>query len=186
MNIIHNKITSFFPDLNWKTLGYENNPRIRFYFDDIKRELFEVQKLSTNIIDDIFYWNPVFIAITFFSQNSEINKKIVESIKERWLINILSTKEFKLLEIEEEVAWYYYFIEIQSAEIEKINKAIIEADFAVDPLLQLHCYYFCPEKHLVINLYDDRGMDIISDKVEVLQDIQNEWSDKVTIKFENT
>ncbi len=151
MNKIYETILWVFPEINWEILNYTNYPRIRFYFDDSERELWEIKLLSTDIINNIFDWNPIFIAITFFSQNSEIDKKIMKSLKNRWLMDLLNSKESMLLKIEEDISWYYYFSQIQVSEIEKINKAIIEMDFGIDPLLQLKCYYFCPEKHLMIN-----------------------------------
>lgn len=185
MNTIYWSIDHIFPEINWEVINYTNYPRIRFYFDDKKKELFNIQNLTTNIINNIFDWNNIYVAITFFSQNAKLDNKIMRWIEERWLMNILNTLESRIINVEEEVSWYYYFTQIQVSEIEKINKAIIEMDFDIDPSLGLKCYYFCPEKHLIINLYDDRGMDIISDNINILEEIQNKWKKEVTIKIEH-
>lgn len=63
---------------------------------------------------------------------------------------------------------------IKSAEIntEQLFKAAINTDFSsLQPQLKGECYLINRTKHLVLNLYDDRGMDVVAMSKEPLADL---------------
>ncbi|MDC0506132.1 DUF3885 domain-containing protein [Candidatus Gracilibacteria bacterium] len=62
--------------------------------------------------------------------------------------------------------------------LKKISKALLEKDFSVDPVLYLDSYYFDIDNGFVFNLYDDRGLDILSQEKDVLKRICKKLNDK--------
>lgn len=181
--MIFQKITSMFPDLNWQTLRYQENPRLRFYFDEVTTDLSEVLQISSKIISRIFIPSEkIYIAITYFSEEGVITNNMKNALKIRWLSKILEFSEEKQILIEDDKSWNYYFWIVGLEDIYSINKVIIEWDFSVAPVIQLHCYYFNESEHILMHLYDDRGMDIISDKKEPLEEIYDSWIGNVPIK----
>jgi hypothetical protein len=185
MSIYYWEILKVFPNLNWETIHYENVPRIRFYVDELDIDLQSVGQLTTKIISELFEnENKIIVWVTLY--NNEKNKRfknITEnSLKLRWLSDILNFPEKVNIQIEEDVKWWYYFWEISSTQILNINQAIVDADFSIDPILQLGCYYFWENQHILVHLYDDRGMDIISDSQMNLDIVLQKWSPIIPIK----
>ncbi len=185
MPLYYQEILKIFPDLNWETLYYENSPRIRFYFDQMNIDLTSIAVLTTKIIAELFeIEDKIIVWVTLYNneRNRRFKNRINTSLKERGLAHIFNFPEKIHIQIEDDMKWWYYFWDISTTEIANINQAIIDADFSIDPLLQLGCYYFWENQHILIHLYDDRGMDIISDSQENLDLIFKKWNSVVPIK----
>lgn len=185
MPLYYWKIIKLFPDLNWKTIRYEGSPRLRFYFDELNINLESVVELTTKIISRLFEnEDRIVVWITLF--NNEMSKRFKNrtdnALKERELSSILNFPEKMVIQVEENTQWQYYFWEIPPTQVLNINQAIIDADFSINPILHLGCYYFSENQHMLIHLYDDRGMDIISDCQENLEIIYQKWNQIVPIK----
>lgn len=185
MSLFYSKMLQVFPDLNWETVYYWSSPRIRFYFDQLKIDLSSVWQLTTKIISELFEnEDRIIVWVTLFNneKNKRFKNEIENSLKERGLSSILNFPEKMNIRIEENVKWQYYFWESPFTQISNINQAIIDADFSIDPVLQLRCYYFLEKHHILVHLYDDRGMDIISDSQENLDLIFTKWNPLVPIE----
>ncbi|WP_416221955.1 DUF3885 domain-containing protein [Sphingobacterium sp. InxBP1] len=53
-----------------------------------------------------------------------------------------------------------------------IKKLIIHHDMAIEPSANITCYYINFEIPVVINIYDDRGMDVFSANFEFINDLR--------------
>ncbi len=179
------EICRVFPDLNFETLYHENYPRLRFYFDKSGMSRKQVYKISTTVILEIFKNERRWIAwVTFYNyeMDQHFKKRTQCALEKRGLQDILYFPEKIAIEIEPDVIWRYYFWEVTLKQIHGINQAIIDADFAVNPILHLNCYYFWERQHIMIHLYDDRWMDIISDSLESLDIIFQNWNQHIYIE----
>ena len=68
-------------------------------------------------------------------------------------------------------------------QISSVYKDIVSSDFIVyKNNFQLRCYLFFPQSKIIVNLYDDRGMDIISTSCATLNSICEKWEKTVPIK----
>lgn len=185
MSLYYQEILKIFPNLNWETLYYEDLPRIRFYFDQLGIDLISTGILTTKIISKLFEnEDKIIVWVTLYNndKNKRFKNRTQNSLKLRGLSHILDFPEKVNIQIEEDISWQYYFWEISSTQISNINQVIVDADFSIDPMLQLGCYYFWESKHILIHLYDDRGMDIISDSQKNLDVIFEKWNKVVSIK----
>lgn len=79
---------------------------------------------------------------------------------------------------------YYQRVTISKLNLEQICyknilKSIINQDFAdIYPSIAQECYFVNNSKNLILNLYDDRGMDVIAIQKETLQSLyetHNNW-----------
>ena len=68
---------------------------------------------------------------------------------------------------------------VKDANVENILSALINLDFrSRTPSIKGECYFVNESKGLVLNLYDDRGMDVVALEKEALVDLyhsRNEW-----------
>ncbi len=178
-------IYTYFPEIDWDGLNHTSYPRIRFYFDynekQLPKLLIKLQKIFKNffIHDDIFIW-------IILIWNKKLSNNTIKLLKERWLFWIIEHSKEKMIIKKEDNNNFYFFCKINFSEINTINKAIIEKDFWISPQLYLDCFYFNFNKWIAINLYDDRGMDIISqtNKINSLQNIYNVFHKEYKIIFE--
>ncbi|RXZ43906.1 DUF3885 domain-containing protein [Crenobacter cavernae] len=68
-------------------------------------------------------------------------------------------------------------LKVEDAEINNILLALINTDFGSrQPSITGECYFINHTKGLVLNLYDDRGMDVVSLKKETLLPLYNTYN----------
>lgn len=80
-------------------------------------------------------------------------------------------------------------IQVQDINHQNILRALVNQDFSLrrTPALQGHCFFLNHDKGLVLDLYDDRGMDIVAlqkEPLELLYQTHHAWildSDRAAI-----
>lgn len=178
-------IYSNFPEINWKWLNHTSYPRIRFYFDENESNLSDLWINLQKIFKNLFLDDEIFIWLILF-WNKTLPHTTIKSLKDRKLFQLIEKSEENMILKNSVNNYFYYFSKIDFNELKDINKAIIEKDFAIPPQLNLDCFYFNFNKWIVINLYDDRGMDIISqvNNKNHLQKIYDTFHNDYKIIFE--
>lgn len=180
MNIKEN-IYKAFPAINWKSLHETHYPRLRFRFSE-ENTLREIEDLITKIAEEILH-DKVYSCFMLYSSKEILDKWILKSVTARGLKWVIETKEQDMLKV-----WDYfclqYFFEVTRDEYKKINRAIVEEDFWIEPPLSLRCYYFDLKNKICLHPYDDRGMDCIWDS-DRLKKIYEFYKDKIEIEATN-
>lgn len=179
------KIYNLFPEINWKWLNYTNYPRIRFYFSSNENELPILLNNLQELLKKLFWKDNIYICLILY-WNKRLPNNTIKSLKLRWIYNIVEDCNETLTIKNDDITNFLYFTKTDFNTINKLNKSLLEKDFWVFPELYLNCFYFNFDKKLLINLYDDRWMDIISikDNKFILKDIYNSFNWKYKVKFE--
>lgn len=179
------EIYNIFPDINWKWLNYTNYPRIRFYFSSNENKLPILLGSINDLLKNLFWNNDIYVCLILF-WNKRLSNNTINSLKLREIYNVIENSNEILINKSEDSTKFLYFTKVNFKVINKINKAILEKDFWIKPELYLNCFYFNFDKKLLINLYDDRWMDIIStnDYKNNLNNIYDSFKWKFKIKFE--
>ncbi len=69
-------------------------------------------------------------------------------------------------------------LKVENIQINNILVSIINTDFGIRyPSIRGECYFINHTKGLVLNLYDDRGMDVVAQKKEILLPLYKTHSD---------
>lgn len=184
---ILNKINKLFPNINWNWYNYTSYPRIRFYFNYKECDLEKLLINLEEIFNFIFLLSSEKYLLLQLYWNKRLSNKTLKSLKLRWIYKLLLNSEENQVHEYEWSKWFLYFSSLDSFDISRINKSIIEKDFSIEPILYLNAFYFDFNKQVSINLYDDRWMDIISteDNKIFLDEIYNKFKDNFIVKYEN-
>lgn len=179
---IKENIFERFWQIDSRSLIYYNSNRIRIYFDDLN-DLEEIQNKSFKLFESIFSQNALHSMVILYSETDTLWNDQIEAISYRELNEIVLSEEKWIIKNENQFEIVFYN-KIDFSLLKKLNKAIIEKDFSIDPELYLKVFYFDFENNVIVNFYDDRGMDIVSDNIEKLNEIYNLFKDRYVIKFE--
>lgn len=170
---ILNYILSIFPNINWISLSKTNYPRIRFYFDNKNEKSNKVIELISNLINSLLMEGEIYCCFMLFGNPNSLEWNTLESLRLRKLSHLIDTGDIVLERLASGCILFKYFNKITKIDCLNINRALIEQDFWIKPTLQLNCYYFNLKEKIIINLYDDRGMDIIGIDNKLLSKIYN-------------
>lgn len=169
MENIKESITTVFPDINRESLYNTNYPRLRIYFDG--KNLTNILDMSVDIMSYCLRSN-VYIAVILYSNSmKELPSETLLWLQQRWIYDKLIWEKY-VYKKSSGIFAHIFFVKIEPLDIIAINKALVEKDHGIEPILFLNCYCFNLDEWICINLYDDRGMDIIMNDLNKLESIR--------------
>ena len=160
-----------FGDIDRTTLSALNENRLRFELGSEEDGLLRIKQASdrsNQIVQYCFNELPIWLRIILWDENAEIDLDKAGLAKK----DIDNT--FKSKNNQGEEVLYLYFHKCLPILISPIITSIINYDLAEDPSANITCYFINFEKAIIINIYDDRGMDVYSPN----KNIVNEFADK--------
>jgi len=130
-----------------------NHKRIDLSNDNNSIDLNTLVLKAITILNEHFDKN-IWIRITLWdkTENAELDNMVLQSIK--------SFLQFK--KVEENSLILYYFIEhFEAITVQNLVQSSIYFDRGLQPSINMTCFYFNFDIPVLINIYDDRGMDIV-------------------------
>jgi len=113
--------------------------------------------MSENILNHYFDGKNIYIRLTIWDKR--YLKKYVKNI-----FNLQKYITDSLVN-DDSIVLYYYINNYNFQLIEKIVKSIVNYELGLAPYLNATCYYFNFDVPVLVNVYDDRGLDIVLPKV---------------------
>ncbi|GAB2580320.1 DUF3885 domain-containing protein [Spirosoma areae] len=149
------------------------NNRIRLElggeFDFEERVTIAIHR-ATSVLNDIFFDRPIWLRLVSWDHEIDlVSLKLAQSdsiqFKKRGKGNTI---------------FYIYYPAYSSDLIAGIIKSIIGFDLGLEDGLNINCLYFNYEIPAVVNIYDDRGMDILVLDKEVEMILKEKYSELIT------
>jgi hypothetical protein len=171
--------TKIFGEVDKTTLSSIKNNKLRFELGGESESTFEKIAQALNRSSQIFdycFRSAIWLRIILWDDNeldffekSHINKKQYDSFfKQETIINETSV-----------TVLYLYFKSFPKAIIKSISTLIINHDLAESPSLNITCFYIDFDNAILVNVYDDRGMDIYCPKSALINDLHAKFIDWV-------
>lgn len=172
-----------------KPFFYNNNIGIRFEIGigDTNDEAYitNANTRAITIFEDLFdvdVDDDILIIVNSFRENDETNSisnNILDCLREDICLsyNILPNiydeedEDYKMVQ-------FYIESKLRQLDYKELIKMICNSDFGIEPMIDDEIYVVNITKDLVYHLYDDRGLDIVSNDVDILKDIyhkRNSW-----------
>ncbi|VTR49076.1 DUF3885 domain-containing protein [Sphingobacterium thalpophilum] len=161
--------TNAFGDLNRVSLSSIHDNRLRFELagdlEETQSRIREAIERSTDILTYCFKNREVLLRILLWDDNAvELLEKI---------INGTDHQAERTRDLESECDMLYVKMKKYDEFIGNyIKELIIHHDMAIEPSANMTCYYINFEIPVVINIYDDRGMDVFSANFEFINDLR--------------
>jgi len=161
--------TNAFGDLNRVSLSSIHDNRLRFELagdlEETQSRIREAIERSTDILTYCFKNREVLLRILLWDDNAvELLEKLIigtdhQAERTRDLESECDMLYVKMKKYDEFIGNY-------------IKELIIHHDMAIEPSANITCYYINFEIPVVINIYDDRGMDVFSTNFEFINDLR--------------
>jgi hypothetical protein len=165
-----NSFIQKFGDLDRTSLGSIVENKLRFELGgegtDSAR-ITQAIKRSNQILQYCFDESPIWLRIILWSDEEEVN------LKNAGLIVHNADKVFRNKGDEEIL--YLYFKKYLSFQVSPIITSIINYDMAEEPSANITCYFVDLEKLILVNIYDDRGMDVYALNQEFIKDLSSKF-----------
>ncbi|MFA6084521.1 DUF3885 domain-containing protein [Mucilaginibacter sp.] len=156
--------TTIFGDINRSTLSSVNENRIRFELGgeevDSKR-IAQALDRSNQILQYCLHNLDVWLRIVLWSDKEEA------FLEKAGLVIQSANNIFRQKNNEE--ALYLYYDRFSKSIVKPVITSIINYDIGEEPSANITCYFINFEKQIVINIYDDRGMDIYSTNKKIIE-----------------
>ncbi len=164
-----------FGNVDMATLSAIKNNRIRLELggenkstsDRIRQALYR----SSQVLDYCFKNQIWFRVILWDNNEAEFFEKSHINIEE---CDVYFKQAIIIEEIEITILYFYYEI-FPKLIIDSINTLIINYDLGESPTLSITCFFMDFQNAVLINPYDDRGLDIYCPNSNLLTDISAEF-----------
>lgn len=161
-----------FGDLDRGTLSSLVETRLRFELggeEDGSIRIKQAVERSNQIMQYCFHESPIWVRVILWGEDEEANLETAGlAIKD-------ADKVFR--DRQEEEILYLYFKKYSSFLASPITTSIINYEMAEEPSANVTCYFIDFAKLIIINVYDDRGMDVYSPNKRLIEDISNKFYD---------
>lgn len=175
-----------------KPLFYQKPARLRFeiseeMYQNKKAMMREVMEKSEALFKEVFkHSKKMWILLQFYAPKKLKENKLpngfsdlIEKCKYKiQASDIYEMKEYR--RTKDEGSGYFYYYAIEKKPNFNLIKAIIWAiggfDIGVHPSSEVQAFFIDFQKEIIFHLYDDRGLDIIANKKEVLQKCYEKYS----------
>jgi len=159
-----------FGDIDRTTLSNLVNNKLRFELgaEEIGLKRFE-QALdrSYHIFSECFRGSPIWLRIILWDKQGEID------LKNAGLV--IENANSSLKRIGEEEVLYLYFKKYSQAILSPVMTSIINYELAQEPSANITCYFINFEKSIIVNIYDDRGVDVYALSRQVIATVSNKF-----------
>jgi hypothetical protein len=162
--------TRTFGNINRSTLSSINENRLRFELGGEEVDSNRIKQAldrSNQILQYGFHNLDIWLRIILWSDKEE------GFLEKAGLATQSADSAFK--QKNEEETLYLYYNKFSKSLIEPIITSIVNYEMAEEPSANITCYFVNFEKQLVINIYDDRGMDIYSTDKEIVEAISDKF-----------
>lgn len=156
-------------------------------YDDTIGMMLRVMEKSEALFNEVFKNSKsIWIILQFYSAVKLKPNKLPNGFQDligdcQYKINptdIYQVKEHR--RTKDEGVGYFYFYAIQKKPDFNLIKPIIWAaggfDIGIHPRAEVQAFFIDFEKEIIFHLYDDRGLDIVSNKKEALQECYKKYS----------
>jgi hypothetical protein len=158
---------NLFKHHNFKSLRDTALPRIRFTFEndiDEQKNDYVIFNQVSNIFNEIFSGKDLWLRITFWDKNFDLFDLAIPPKYQKFYTN---TEEEKIV--------YVYIPEYSISLIAPILQSIIGYELATDLGKNIQCFFYDFNSSAVANLYDDRGMDIVTNNSDLIKIINEKF-----------
>lgn len=170
-NDFEKQFTESFGDINRTTLSEIQENRLRLELGADRSDLGRIMQASSRskrVLQYCFQNLPFWLRIILWSESEEKNLEQAG----------LTVKDADIVfrhKSEDEVL-YLYFEKYSNTIANSVITSIVNYEMAEEPSANVTCYFINFERSLIINIYDDRGMDIYSPEKSVIEEISNRFS----------
>jgi hypothetical protein len=169
-----NKFNEVFGDVDRVTLSSLSKNKLRFELggegSDMNR-IEQARNRSNQIFQHCFNGLPLWLRIILWDEEAAINLNKAG-------LTIKSSDDYFESKNEENIL--YLFIKKYSfSKIDPVVSAKINYEMAEEPSANITCYFINFEKSIIVNVYDDRGMDIYADNQSIINELLSKFSDWV-------
>jgi hypothetical protein len=164
-----------FGDIDKETLSKVKNNKLRIELGGSGEDFERIERArirSNKVLQYCFDHKELWLRIILWSENEEGNLKQAG-------FDINSASKVLKTKVNEEEILLVNFNRYSESLLTPITTSIINYEMAEEPSANITCYFISFNSKLIINIYDDRGLDIYSLKTDLLNDIKNEFNNWV-------
>ena len=170
-NDFENTFNSVFGNIDRETLALIDHNRLRVELGEEKEgenRIKQAIERSTNILKYCFKNKEMFLRIVLWNSDAKIILKDI-------LLDVDNTFERDSTNDDENIL--YVFMKKYKENIGIfISTLIVHYDLALDPSANITCYFVNFDTPIIINIYDDRGMDIYSPNLHFMDNLSKTYS----------
>ena len=166
---------TIFGNIDKTTLSGHHSNRLRIYLGgnaDNSEITDELKDSATEILKYCFANHEIWLRIVLWSESEE------ENLKRAGFDITKALKAFRSTSEENEVLFINYK-ELAELLITPVVTSIINYDMAVTPSANITCYFISFTSKTIVNIYDDRGLDIYCLDAQQLNNIKLRFKNKV-------
>ncbi|WP_158799432.1 DUF3885 domain-containing protein [Pedobacter sp. L105] len=161
-----------FGDIDRTSLSSLGINKLRFELGGEEEDLTRINQAterSNLILRYCFGDLPIWLRIILWQKDEESSS---ESIR-----LVLGKADLVLRDQKEEEVLYLHFKKYLQSQISPIATSIINYEMAEEPSSNITCYFVNFERSIVINIYDDRGMDVYAASRKFSEDLSSKFHD---------
>jgi len=158
-----------FGDIDRSTLSSLIENKLRFDLGGKEVGLERIKKAndrSNQILQYCFDESPIWLRIILWDEKGEINLRSAG-------LDIESADNYFRDYTHENVLYLHF--EKFPALLNPVVTSIINYDMAEEPSANITCYFIDFDKSVIINIYDDRGMDVYSPNKIMINNLKNKF-----------
>jgi hypothetical protein len=162
--------TTIFGDINRSTLSSINENRLRFELGGEEvgsNRIKQALDRSNQILQYCFHNLDIWLRIVLWSDKEE------GFLEKAGLVIQSAYSTFR--QKNEEETLYLYYDKFSKSLVEPIITSIVNYELAEEPSANITCYFVNFEKQIVINIYDDRGVDVYSTNKKIIEAISDKF-----------
>lgn len=161
-----------FGNLDRTTLSSLGEDKLRFELGGEETDSIRIRQAidrSGQILQYCFGVSPIWLRIILWGEDDDIN------LKNAGLVIKDADRTFS--DKQEEEILYLHYTKYSPFLVSPITTSIINYEMAEEPSANITCYFIDFEKLIIINIYDDRGMDVYSPDKGLIKDISSKFYD---------
>ncbi|TCC97852.1 DUF3885 domain-containing protein [Pedobacter hiemivivus] len=166
-----NQFIEKFGDIDRITLRSLTKNKLRFELGGDETDLNRVSQAkdrSSQILQYCFNGLPIWLRIILWDKEGEMD------LSNAGLAIETSDKNFR--DENEEDILYLYLKKYSPLIVSPIVTSIINYEMAEEPSANITCYFVDFDRSIIMNIYDDRGMDVYSPNKAIIEGLLNRFS----------
>lgn len=166
-----NQFIEKFGDIDRTTLRSLTKNKLRFELGGDEMDLNRVSQAkyrSNQILQYCFNGLPIWLRIILWDKRSEIDLNNAGFT--------IETSDNNFRDENEEGILYLYLKKYSPSIVSPIVTSIINYEMAEEPSANIACYFVDFHRSVIVNIYDDRGMDVYSPDKAIIDALLNRYS----------
>ena len=159
-----------FGDISRTTLGSLVENKLRFELGGEEAGSVRINQAldrSSQILKYCFDGLSIWLRVILWDKESEVD------LRNSGMHIETANNNFKSKD--EEEVMYLYFNKYSQAIVTPFITSIINYEMAEEPCANITCYFIDFERCIIINVYDDRGMDVYSLNKNIIRDLSDKF-----------